>query len=404
MLFYILALGSGVFRTFSVGFDFISLSIMTIDPIVFGFMSQWVSFLAVLTLLLFLSIPKKLNEKPRALGYRLDPDFGRIGFIPRKPMLYVLGVGFFAGIATTTYYFMIGFTDASSVLPYGQLVIVYLLIGDLFAEKDTPTIIEVQSITSVLVGVLLVGVKPGGFDLLTLALVLIPMNISSGFVTFFQRKAKRYEIRPGLKVDSLNIRLWSLLVLNIVYSIFAYFLTASEKWTQLLTSFLPLFWFMVGSSVATFLSLVFYVRALGRGSMSVVNSLSAISVVLGIPLTLIGNFFLPGAFGGLSGDVFLWMIRIFGVILVMIGVVALQAADIRSIVTVRLKKQTGDILPKLFDIKGVESAAAIAGPYDYILSIKSRSLGKTRSNILNKIHMIPEVSDVKTMIVLRDFR
>ena len=404
MLFYILALGSGVFRTFSVGFDFISLSLTTIDPIVYGFMSQWISFLCVLTLLLVLSLPKKLDEKSLALGYRLDPDFGRIGVIPKKPMLYVLGAGFFAGIATTTYYFMIGFTDASSVLPYGQLVIVYLLIGDLFAEKDTPTIIEVQSITSILIGVLLLGVKPGGFDLFTLALVLIPMNISSGFVTYFQRKAKRYEIRPGLRVDSLNIRLWSLLALNIVYSLFAYILTPIENWAQLFTGFLPLFWFMVGSSVATFLSLVFYVRALGRGSMSVVNSLSSISVVLGLPLTLIGNLFLPGAFSGISGDAFIWMIRIFGVLLVMIGIVALQAADVRSIVTIRVKKQTGDILPQLFDIKGVESAAAIAGTFDYILSIKSRSLGKTRSNILNRIQVIPEVSDVKTMIILRDFR
>ncbi len=397
-------MGSGIFRTFSVAFDFLALNTTTLNPVVFGFMSQWVSFIVVVGLVLFLSIPKKMDGRNLPLGFRLDPDFGRIRFLPKKPMMYLIAAGFFAGISTTTYYFMIGSTNASSVLPYGQLVIVYLLIADLFAEKDTPTIIEIQCITSILLGVLLVGVTPGGFDLGTLALVLIPMNISSAFVTFYQRKAKRYELRSGLKVDSLNIRLWSLLVLNLTFSILALVLVPPQNWNSMTITFLPLLGFMIGSAVATFLSLVFYVRALGRGSMSVVNSLSSISVVLGIPLTLIGNLIIPGAFGEISADTFLWMLRVFGVILVVIGVIALQAADVRSIVTIKVKRQTGDILPALFDIKGVESASAVAGLHDYILSIKSRSLGKTRSNILRKIQTIPEVSEVETMVILREFR
>ena len=120
-------------------------------------------------------------------------------------------------------------------------------------------------------------------------------------------------------------------------------------------------------------------------------------------MTLIGNFFVPGAFGIISSDSFLWILKVFGVALVMIGVLSLQASDVRSIVIINVKQLTGDMLPILFDIKGVESVAALAGNHDYLLSIKSRSLGKTRENILKRIQAIPEVKRIETMVVLRDY-
>ncbi len=130
----------------------------------------------------------------------------------------------------------------------------------------------------------------------------------------------------------------------------------ANAWQVMAENIIPLFWIMVGSSVTAFLSIVMYIRALGKGSMAVVNSLSAISVVLGIPATLIGNLFIPGAFGDLGSDPFLWTLKILGIMLVMIGIVALQATDIRSLVLVKVKPLTGDLLPDLYAIKGVEKA------------------------------------------------
>ncbi|KXH73217.1 MAG: hypothetical protein AM326_00280 [Candidatus Thorarchaeota archaeon SMTZ-45] len=403
-VFYFLAIGSGVMRTFSVAFDIVALNLIIADPLAFGFMSQWMSLLVTISLLLVLSIPRGKRSPRRALGYNLDPDFGRVRVLPKRPSIYLLIAGSLAGVSTFFYYYLASIADASVVLPYGQLVIVYLLLGDLLAEKDTPTIIEVQSIISVLIGVLLIGVMPGGFDVPTLLIVLIPMNISSAFFTYYQRKTKRYEIEPGLRVDSLNMRLWSLLFLNLSFSAISIPLMGPATWTTIAATFSALVWLMVGSSVATFLSLVMYVRALGRGSMSVVNSLSAVSVVLGIPVTLLGNIVLPGAFGSITADIFLWTLKIFGIGLVIIGILSLQAADVRSLVIIKVKPQTKDILPALFDIKGVEKASALAGKYDYLLSIKSRSLSKTRTGILNRIQTIPGVESVETMIVLKDYR
>ncbi|TFG34884.1 Lrp/AsnC family transcriptional regulator [Candidatus Thorarchaeota archaeon] len=403
-VFYTLAIGSGVMRTLSVVFDVIAINTIDINPLVYGLLSQWVSFLISVSLVALLSLRRTVHGRRQSLGYDLDPDFDRIHLLPRKPMIYLAIAGFFAGISTLSYYILSGSSNASNMLPYSQLVIIYLLLGDLIAEKDTPTIIEIQSIVSILFGVLLIGTTPSGFDIGALIIVLGPMNISSAFVTYYQRKTKRYEIRPGLRVDSLNMRIWSLLVLNSVMSLLVLPMMPQNSLEVMIQFFIPLFWMMFGSSATAFLALVMYARALGKGSMSIVNSLSAISVVLGVPVTLIGNLILPGGFGVIQSDPFMWVLTIFGIILVMIGIVALQASDVRSIVIVKVKPQTTDLLPQLFDIKGVERVAALAGTHDYLLTIKSRTLAKTSSMILNKIQKIPGIEHIETLVVMREHR
>ena len=93
-IFYVLALGSGVFRTLSVGFDLVALNLVMDEPIIYGFLSQWVSFCVTLLAVVFLSIRVRRNGKKQPLGYNLDPDFGGLSILPRKPMLYIV----FAGI------------------------------------------------------------------------------------------------------------------------------------------------------------------------------------------------------------------------------------------------------------------------------------------------------------------
>lgn len=403
-VFYTLAIGSGVMRALSVVFDIVAINTTYINPIVYGFIAQWTSFLVTFILMILLSIRRTTNGRRQSLGYDLDPDFDRFRLLPKQPMIYLVIAGFFAGISTLSYYVLSGSSNASNMLPYGQLVIIYLLLGDLIAEKDTPTIIEIQSIVSILFGVLLIGSTPSGFDVGALLIVLGPMNISSAFVTYYQRKTKRYEIRPGLRVDSLNMRIWSLLVLNSVMSLLMVPLLPANSLQIMIQFFVPLFWLMAASSATAFLALVMYARALGKGSMSVVNSLSAISVVLGVPITLIGNLFIPGGFGVIQSDPFMWILTVLGIVLVMLGIIALQASDVRSIVIIKVKPQTGDLLPQLFDIKGVERAAALAGTLDYLLTIKSRTLAKTNSMILKKIQKIPGIKHIETLVVLREHR
>ncbi|MHA1290676.1 MAG: Lrp/AsnC ligand binding domain-containing protein, partial [Candidatus Thorarchaeota archaeon] len=116
------------------------------------------------------------------------------------------------------------------------------------------------------------------------------------------------------------------------------------------------------------------------------------------------NLLIPGGTGGVETDPFMWTLTIIGIILVMIGIVALQAADVRSFVIIKVKDQVGDILPALFDIRGVEKAAALAGTQDYLLTIKSRNLAKTRTKILTKIQMIPGIDDIETLVIIREYK
>ena len=127
-VFYSLALGSEVMRTLSVVFDVVALNSVSIAPLAYGFIAQWTSFIVTFFLVLVLSIKRTRNGKKRALGYRLDPDFDRIRVLPKTPMLYLVLSGAFAGVSTLFYYILAGASDASTVLPYGQLVIIYLLI------------------------------------------------------------------------------------------------------------------------------------------------------------------------------------------------------------------------------------------------------------------------------------
>ncbi len=403
-VFYLLAIGSGIFRSLSVTFDVFALNTSPAGPLAYGFMAQWLSLVATFVAVAALSIKKKSGNIRRPLGYHLDPDFGRLRMLPKTPLLYLFIAGLLGGVSTFFYYLLIGQTNASTVLPYGQLVIIYLLVGDLLSEKDTPTIVEVQCLISIMFGVLLVGVTPGGFDIPSLLIVLGPMNVFSAIYTYYQKKVKSYELEKGLKVDSLNMRLWTLIFLNISMTVMMLPLMTPSTWEVIALTFMQLFWIMIASSITIFISMVMYVRALGKGTMAVVNSISAVSVILGIPITIIGNSLIPGAFGVMEDDVFLWILRILGVILVMIGVIALQAADVRSLVFIKVKPHTEDLLPELFSIRGVKKAAAIAGDYDYILTLKSRSLTKTRSMILKRIQMIPEIEHVETLVVIKDYR
>jgi len=411
-MFYVLALGAGVMRTLSVAADYVAIGIhetlypgLGIDTFVFGFASQWISFATTFTAVAVLSIRRQHAGAKRPLGFSLDPDFGRLRILPRKPMMYIALSGFFAGISTSAYYYLIGSEGADTVLPFGQLVIIYLLIGDLMAEKDTPTIVEIQCIISILFGVLIVGVETEGpgFNLGTLAIVLIPMNLSSAMTTYYQKKVKKLEIEPGLAVDTLNLRLWSLLVLNTVFSITAIPMAAPSAWMTLADIANALWAPMVAGSLATMFSVVMYVRALARGSMAVVNSLSAISVVLGIPVAIISGLLFP-PYLWVDWATLQWILKIFGVILVIVGIIALEASDVRTIMIIKVKPETGDLLPQLFAVKGVESVSALAGEHDYLLSVKSRSLAKTRKLIVRKLEEIQGVQTINTLVVLKEYR
>ena len=244
-----------------------------------------------------------------------------------------------------------------------------------------------------------------GFGFMETLIILGPYNLGLTFYTYFQKIARDCR-EEGITNDSLNLRIWSLFFLTLFMSIFSIPLIDDTRWNLIIRygqDTYSLIFIIIDMSFA-FFAYIFYLRALGMGKMSVVNSITSISVVLGIPLTLIGNIIYPGAFGVIPTELEIWVFKTIGSILVIEGIVALSITQERSYILIKMKYPYElDIMPLLKQIKGVESVAAVAGNYDYILRVKIRSIAKVYNMLVRKIEKLPAIKEITTMKIIKEW-
>ena len=401
--FYFLAVSSGIFLSFSVFSDVLAASLFLPNPIAFGLAQQWLSLLFTFTIILVLSIPTN-RKRRRSLGTQLDRGFYHLSLPSRKIVFSIILAGVFAGIATFAYYFVTSSSsDVSAVLPFAQFSIIYLMIGDLILIRDYPTNIEFQSILAITFGVLLIGMIPGVIDIGLLLIVVSLWGGGRAMSVFFQSRAKRRVIRPGATTDSLNLRLWVLLILNCSMTLFMLPFITPEV-ILLLVFQLPLIihWLLIPVDF-TFFTFVTYLQALGKGKMSAVQGINSISVVLGLPLTILGGFFFPTVFGPISPDPFLWFLRIVGIILVVSGIIALALSEMRGYILVKRAPDCPDLMETLYKIRGVKKVSHITGAWDLLVRVDIRSLGSARAKILRKIEETKGVMDMETLLILKEW-
>jgi len=398
----ILCLLSGVFSSIFVAMDIYYLNIVMPDPIVYGLLTEWIGLAFSFLLMIFFSIPFK---EGKTIGYFLDPTFDRVKLPRGKILLYLIGAGLSASFSTFSYFILTSITDPSTILPLSKLVIVYLLVAEIFYEKDAPTYIEIISISLIIMGVFLVSFVKAGFGFMETLIILGPYNLGLTFYTYFQKIARDCR-EEGITNDSLNLRIWSLFFLTLFMSIFSIPLIDDTRWNLIIRygqDTYSLIFIIIDMSFA-FFAYIFYLRALGMGKMSVVNSITSISVVLGIPLTLIGNIIYPGAFGVIPTELEIWVFKTIGSILVIEGIVALSITQERSYILIKMKYPYElDIMPLLKQIKGVESVAAVAGNYDYILRVKIRSIAKVYNMLVRKIEKLPAIKEITTMKIIKEW-
>jgi uncharacterized membrane protein len=401
--FYLLALASGIFLSFSVFSDVLISSLFLPHPITFALAQQWLSLLFTFTIILVLSIPTN-RKRRRSIGTQLDRSFYHISLPSRKVVFSIILAGVFAGIATFAYYFVTSSSsDVSAVLPFAQFSIIYLMIGDLILIRDYPTNIEFQSILAITFGVLLIGMIPGVIDLGLLLLVVSLWGGGRALSVFFQSRAKRREIRPGATTDSLNLRLWILLILNCSMTLFMLPFITPEVILLLVFQFpLVIHWVLI-PVVFTFFAFVTYLQALGKGKMSAVQGINSISVVLGLPLTILGAVFFPSVFNPFSPDPFFWFLRIVGIIFVVSGIIALALSEMRGYILVKRAPDCPDLMAQLYKIRGVKKVAHITGEWDLLVRVDIRSLGSARAKILRKIEETPGVMDMETLLILKEW-
>ncbi len=294
-------------------------------------------------------------------------------------------------------------------MPFGQFVLIYLLIGEFITDKEKPAMAEIQSIAMIAIGVIIASLTGGsnGTDnsgiLLDILLVIGPFAIFASFYIYFQKKALTTKDKNGKVFDSINLRLWTLLIMTFAQSLAVIPSLINGGFVDFVTNWEAAMLPTVFSVVITFASIVLYSRALTMGKMSIVRALRSISVVFTFPVVLIAGLWVPEILGSGFSDPLSVTLKISGSILILIGVIALALSETKCILLAKVKQGFEIIPSELINMKGVENFSHITGIYDLLINIKMRNIGKTLSLLEKSIVKIEWIESVTTHPIIKEF-
>ncbi len=343
------------------------------------------------------------------LGQFIDPQYQGIR-LPNKKMFFWLSLsGLFSGISTFSYFIIIKDMDLSVFLPASQFVVIYLIIGDLVVDKAKPCAVEIQSIIMIFLGVILAAINftgsSGTVSWVSLVLVFFVLNTSAAVYIIFQKKTIATKFKDGVNLDSTNIRLWTLLFMAFFTIILSLPFMKAEGWLVFKTTFKAALFPIALSMLLVFIARILYVRALAMGKMSIVNSLSSVSVIAGIPITIIFGFIWPAYFpmpGGSFAWV-VWLLRGIGAILVFSGIVGLSMSEVKIMILAKVKSGMICDYEKIKAISGVEKVSVITGKYDLMIVLRSRTIGRGYQPIVEKLEKIPCLDEIVSNTIMKEW-
>ena len=404
-LFYVLAFTSTIIAAGVSAIDATINSLFIPNAFAFSLSCFLVGSIITFLVILFFSIPVK---KTKSIGSKIiDPSFTRIRLIRKKELKYHTLAGFGNAVLTIGYISLISILgDPSTVLPFTQIVILYLVIIESILEKDTPTLIEIQSALIVTFGAILGSISlTGEINLLSLAIVFLIVNPAWVIFSIYQRKLKLLKIddKPN---DALNIRFWNVIFACIFTSIIIIiydFILGTNNLIEGLKVSIKYFNWVALTMAITFFSYVFYIRALGIGKASVTQAVRATIVILTIPFSIILSFL--NIIPPFTTDPVMLLLKIIGTILVLLGIISFAFSLMKAYVFIHVKPgyPIEETMNKLWNIKGVTRVTAIAGVYDFMIKIRIRTLMKGYEKIIKKIEEIESIKDYKWFSVLREW-
>ncbi|HEC89464.1 MAG TPA: Lrp/AsnC family transcriptional regulator, partial [Thermoplasmatales archaeon] len=400
----VLALSSAVANAFASGVDAVVSSLFIHDPWALGV----ACFLVGVIIALIFSIILSIRFKDKSLGSKaIDPSFNHLRFIRREEIKYQLLSAFGNAILTIGYYILLSIlADPSVVIPFTQMVILYLVLMESITEKDMPTLVEVQSALIVTFGAILGSISfSGDINLLSLAIVFLVINPGWMISSIYQRKLKLLKIN-GKPNDSLNIRFWNVLFAFLITSGIVLIYDISSGANHLLNGIIYAFRFFNWISImgiGTFFSLVLYIRALGIGKASVTQAVKSTAIMFSIPVSIILAYL--NIIPSFSTDPTMIAIRGIGIILMILGIASYALTLVKAYIFIEMKPGYPilDIMRKLWDIRGVTRVAAVAGKYDFIIKIRTRTLVKGYEKIIRKLNEIEGIKKYKWESVLREW-
>jgi len=402
-LFYVLAFSSAIITAIVSGFDAIAKYHIE-DPWAIGLACFIYGIIVSLILTLVLSV----RYKGKSLGARtIDPTFKRVRLITKKELPYHFLAGAGNAFLTIGYFILLAMLgDPSVVLPFSQVVIIYLVLIESISEKDTPTMVEVQSSVIVTFGAVLGSISlSGSISIEAMAIVFFVINPGWVLLSVFQRKLKMMKIkdRPN---DAINIRLWNVIfafiISAIIIIIYDIYYGTSHLLSSIEASLEQPFWLGL-IAIGVFFSFVFYIRALGIGKASVTQAVKATVIIFSIPVSVALGYF--GIISPFATDPVSLSIKIMGIILMMLGILSFALTLTKAYIFIKLKPgyDIEEIMQKLWDIKGVNRVCAVAGQYDLIIKIRTRTLVKGYERIIRKVQTVPGIKEYKWESVLKEW-
>jgi DNA-binding Lrp family transcriptional regulator len=163
------------------------------------------------------------------------------------------------------------------------------------------------------------------------------------------------------------------------------------------------FWWVSLTMAITFFSLVFYIRALGIGKASITQAVRSSIIIFTIPITILLAYL--GIIPMFSVEPAWLIIKVIGIILVMLGIISFALTLVKAYIFIKIKPghSIDDTMNKLWDINGVTRVCAVAGPYDFIIKIRTRTLVKGYERIVRKIGEIDSIKSYKWESVLKEW-
>jgi len=273
------------------------------------------------------------------------------------------------------------------------------------AEKNSPTLVEVQSSVIVTFGAILGSISlSGNIDLTAMAIIFLVVNPGWVILSIYQRRLKLLKIKDKPN-DSLNIRFWNLVFTFIFITVFILVfdqVRGTSYFMESLDASRRFFWWIVLSMSVTFFSYVFYIRALGIGKASITQAVKATTIIFAVPVTFVLSLFMPIS---MPSTPVLWLIKGMGMILVILGIVSFAVTQVKAYVFIRAQPgvKVSSLLEEVWNIRGVDSVSAVSGKYDLVAKVRIRTLLKGYERIIRKLETIPGIKEFRWNSILKEW-
>ncbi|RLF59509.1 MAG: hypothetical protein DRN27_02390 [Thermoplasmata archaeon] len=403
-LFYLLAFSSAIITSVNAGFDVIVGKFFIPNVWALGLSI----FVVGIPVTLFMGLFFSIKLKGKSLGARIiDPSFQRLRLITKQEIIPQIIAAFGNSINTVGYFALLSlFKDPSIVLPFSQIVILYIVAVESINEKDMPTLSEIQSILIVTFGAILGSISLSG-DINVTAMLIVFFVINPGWMllSIYQRKLKWMKINDSSN-DSVNIRFWNVLFSCIMTIIIIHSFDLFYGSQNLLAGFQASYEQFIPAliiSIGSFFGLVLYIRALGIGKASVVQAVRSSTIIFSIPISLILSYF--SIIDPFPIDPTLLLMKFIGISIMVLGILSFSLNLVKAYIFVTIKPgyPIEETMHKIWNIRGVTRVTATAGTYDFIVKIRTRTLVKGYEKIIRKIQNIDAIDKFKWESVLKEW-